>query len=80
MSDYDRTKTAAMSLDAAEKVLAALQKEVKEALLTLQTRRGHFKMGLREDPEHTDDWKELDDALRKAEGPLTGALRALQGH
>jgi hypothetical protein len=74
---YDRTKTAAMSLDVAEKTVGDLRKEIKVSLDRLQVLRGHFERGRRAAPN--DYWDELDGALKKAEGPLTVAFRALQG-
>ena len=75
--DYDRSKTAAMSIDVAEKTVLDLRKEVKQSLDRLQVLRGHFERGRRAAPD--DYWDELDGALKKAEGPLTGAYRALTG-
>jgi len=74
---YDRSKTAAMNIDTAEKTVMDLKKEVKQSLDRLQVLRGHFERGKRATPD--DYWDELDGALKKAEGPLTGAYRALQG-
>lgn len=66
-----------MSPEVAEREVQALAKEVKQSLDRLQVLRGNVNKGKRSAPDDP-TWQDLDEALKKAEGPLTGAFRSLR--
>ena len=76
LSTSDVYRLRSYPFSAAENEMVKLVQETKESLSRLQSLRGKVQQARRREPNP--DWTDMDNALKKAEGPLTGAYRALK--